>query len=67
MTSFPIITEPFLITNEGTFRFVRNQPITYWNLIEQQCVEKLVDEGKWEKLNYEESSRIAKLYLKEYK
>jgi len=63
MILYPIITNSFTIANEGTFRFVKNGPVTYWNHISQQCVEKLTNDNKWEKLNYEESSRIAKQYV----
>lgn len=66
MHNYPIITEPFIITNEGTFRFYRNSGITYYTGIKQQGVEKLVDDV-WVKVSYEETQRIAKLYLKEYK
>ena len=59
---YPIISDSFVIPNEGIFRFFRNQCITYWNNTNQQGVEKLID-NKWEKLSYEESSRIAKIYL----
>ncbi len=63
---YPIITSSFSIKNEGTFRFVKYCCVTYWNNTNQQCVEKKID-NKWEKLSYEESSRIAKLYLKDVK
>lgn len=66
-TEYPIITTPFTIINEGIFRFIKNGPVTYWNSIDQQGVEKLIDGNKWEKISYEESSRIAKLYLAEHK
>lgn len=61
MNPYPIITEPFTI-NENTFRFIKHSPVTYWNSISQQGVEKLVNQ-EWVKLDYEESSRIAKQFL----
>lgn len=63
---YPIITDPFTIEYiDAVYRFVKNGPVTYWNSTDQQCVEQLIN-NKWEKLSYEESSRIAKLYVKEY-
>jgi hypothetical protein len=61
MHKYPVITDSFNL-REGTFRFVRYKPITYWHSIDQQGVEQLI-KNKWVKLSYEESSRIAKLYL----
>lgn len=65
-SEYPIITDPFTITNEGTFRFVKNCSIAYWTSINQQCVEKLIGKDEWIKLSWDESHRIAKQFLKEY-